>query len=68
MVKARALGADLVLVGRPFLYALAAVGPEGAERMYNCFTGEIETALAQIGVAAMSAVTSACLYQAPLPG
>ena len=67
MVKARALGADLVLVGRPFLYALAAVGPEGAERMYNCFTGEIETALAQIGVADMSAVTPACLYQAPLP-
>ena len=67
MVKARALGADMVLVGRPFLYALAAVGPAGAERMYNCFTGEIETALAQIGVAAMSAVTPACLYSAPLP-
>jgi L-lactate dehydrogenase (cytochrome) len=67
IVKARALGADMVLVGRPFLYALAAVGPEGAERIYNCFTGEIETALAQIGVAAVSAVTSACLYQAPLP-
>jgi hypothetical protein len=43
------------------------VGPEGAERLYNCFTGEIETALAQIGVADMSAVTSACLYQASLP-
>ena len=67
MVKAKALGADLVLVGRPFLYALAAVGPEGAERMYSCFTGEIETALAQIGVAAMSDVTPACLYRAPLP-
>ena len=67
MVKARALGADMVLVGRPFLYALAAVGPAGAERMFSCFTGEVETALAQIGVAAMSAVTPACLYRAPLP-
>jgi L-lactate dehydrogenase (cytochrome) len=66
MVKARALGADMVLVGRPFLYALAAVGPAGAERMFSCFTGEIETALAQIGVAAMSAVTPACLYSAPV--
>jgi hypothetical protein len=35
--------------------------------MYNCFTGEIETALAQIGVADISAVTSACLYRAPDP-
>ena len=67
IVKARALGADMVLVGRPFLYALAAVGPAGAERMYSCFTGEIETALAQIGIATVSAVTPACLYQAPLP-
>lgn len=67
MVKARALGADMVLVGRPFLYALAAVGPEGAERMFTCFKGEIDTALAQIGVAAMSAVTRACLYSAPPP-
>jgi hypothetical protein len=36
--------------------------------MYNCFTGEIETALAQIGVAAVSDVTPACLYSEPLPG
>jgi len=67
IVKAKALGADLVLVGRPFLYALAAVGPEGAERMYNCITGEVETALAQIGCASMQAVTSACLYSASIP-
>ncbi len=67
IVKARALGADMVLVGRPFLYALAAVGPAGAERMYNCFTGEIETALAQIGIATVSAVTPACLYQVTPP-
>jgi len=47
MVEARALGADMVLVGRPLLYALAAVGPEGAERMFDCFKGEIDTALAR---------------------
>ena len=65
MVKARALGADLVLVGRPFLYALAAVGAVGAERMFDCFKGEIDTALAQLGVADISAVSPACLYRAP---
>jgi len=65
MVKARALGADLVLVGRPFLYALAAVGAVGAERMFDCFKGEIDTALAQLGVADISAVSTRCLYRAP---
>ncbi len=65
IVKARALGADFVMVGRPFLYAMAAVGPEGAERMLKCLQGETETALAQLGVASMQAVTPQCIYQDP---
>ncbi len=64
IVKAKALGADFVLVGRPFLYAMAAIGAQGAERLLRCLKGEIETALAQLGVASMQAVTPACLYRA----
>lgn len=62
IVKAKALGADFVLVGRPFLYAMAAVGPAGAQRMFNCFKGEIETAMAQLGVASVQAINRSCVY------
>jgi len=67
MVKAKALGADFVMVGRPFLYAMAAIGPEGAERLFSCFKGEIEATLAQLGVASFAAVTSDCIYRSPKP-
>jgi len=67
IVKAKALGADLVMVGRPFLYALAAVGRGGAQRLLDSLRAEVETALAQIGVASMQAVTSSCIYQRTEP-
>ena len=63
IVKARALGADFVMVGRPFLYAMAAVGAQGAERLLECLRGEVETALAQVGVASTQDVTPACIYR-----
>ncbi len=63
IVKARALGADFVMVGRPFLYAMAAVGAQGAERFLECLRGEVETALAQVGVASIQDVTPACIYR-----
>ena len=63
IVKARALGADFVMVGRPFLYAVAAIGPQGAERLFGCLRGEIETALAQLGMASIQAVTPDCVYR-----
>ena len=62
IVKARALGADFVLIGRPFLYAMAAIGPQGAQRLFDCLQGEIETALAQLGVASIRSVTRACVH------
>lgn len=63
IVKAKALGADFVMVGRPFLYAAAAIGPDGAQRMFDCLRGEIETALAQVGMASIQAVTADCIYR-----
>lgn len=63
IVRARALGADFVMVGRPFLYAVAAIGPQGAERLFGCLRGEIETALAQLGMASIDAVTPDCVYR-----
>lgn len=67
IVKARALGADFVLIGRPFLYAMAAIGSEGAQRLFDCLHGEIETALAQLGVASIRSVTRACVHDGTGP-
>ena len=37
VLKALALGARAVLIGRPYLYALAAAGEAGVERMLKIF-------------------------------
>ena len=48
VIKALALGADFVLVGRGTLYGTAAAGYEGAKRALDIYRGEISTAMAQI--------------------
>ena len=49
VVKALALGARAVLVGRPLTYGLAVNGPEGAQRVLEILLGEVENALALVG-------------------
>ena len=49
VIKALALGADFVLVGRPFLYAMAAGGRHGLERVIELFRNQIHNGLAQLG-------------------
>jgi L-lactate dehydrogenase (cytochrome) len=49
VVKAIALGARAVLVGRPWFWGLAAGGEEGVERMLEIFGDEIDRTLALIG-------------------
>lgn len=50
VVKAVALGAKGVLVGRPWIYALAARGEEGVGDLLELFKQEIAVAMALIGV------------------
>ncbi|MGB7298588.1 MAG: alpha-hydroxy acid oxidase [Burkholderiaceae bacterium] len=50
IVKALAMGADFVMLGRPFLYALAAGGKSGLAQLINLLTDDISRALAQIGL------------------
>lgn len=54
VVKALALGADAVLVGRATLYALAVDGAAGVEALLRILCAEIEDTLAQIGCDAVS--------------
>jgi L-lactate dehydrogenase (cytochrome)/(S)-mandelate dehydrogenase len=50
VVKALALGATAVLVGRPYLYGLAVEGQAGIEKVLGIFRTEIERTLMLMGV------------------
>ena len=49
VVKALAIGARAVLVGRPYLYALAVAGEPGVERVLDIFRGEMVRTLSLLG-------------------
>ena len=49
VVKAVALGAKAVMMGRPYLYGLAAGGEAGVAQMLSIVRGEIDTTLALLG-------------------
>jgi 4-hydroxymandelate oxidase len=49
VVKAMALGAKMVLIGRPVLWGLAVAGEQGASHVLEILRSELDTALALIG-------------------
>jgi len=49
VIKALALGADAVLLGRPFLYGLALAGQAGVEHVVRCLLAELDLALSLAG-------------------
>ncbi|HET7327130.1 MAG TPA: lactate 2-monooxygenase [Nocardioidaceae bacterium] len=49
VVKALALGADAVLLGRPFLYDLALGGQAGVEHVLRCLLAELDLTLGNAG-------------------
>jgi lactate 2-monooxygenase len=49
IVKALALGADAVLLGRPYVYALAVGGQRGVEELIQNLTAELDLTLALAG-------------------
>jgi isopentenyl diphosphate isomerase/L-lactate dehydrogenase-like FMN-dependent dehydrogenase len=51
VVKALALGARAVLVGRPILWGLAAGGEAGVARVLRLLADEVADTLRQLGVA-----------------
>ncbi len=50
VVRALALGAKSGFAGRPFLYALAALGPAGAAHVIDLFCEEIRTEFIHVGI------------------
>jgi isopentenyl diphosphate isomerase/L-lactate dehydrogenase-like FMN-dependent dehydrogenase len=57
-IKARALGAQAVAIGRPTLYGAAAAGEAGARRALEILTDEIERTLRLCGARTMDEVGS----------
>jgi isopentenyl diphosphate isomerase/L-lactate dehydrogenase-like FMN-dependent dehydrogenase len=64
VVKALCLGAKAVCIGRPYLYGLAARGPEGVGHVMKIFREEISRAMTLMGVARLADLDESWLYSA----
>jgi isopentenyl diphosphate isomerase/L-lactate dehydrogenase-like FMN-dependent dehydrogenase len=62
VVKALALGAQAVLIGRPTLYGVAAAGEQGAARAIAIFREEIDRVMALVGCSSIDELTRDCLF------
>src|SRR3954471_17676619 len=59
IVKALALGAKAVCIGRPYLWGLGAFGQPGVERVLAILRGETRLAMQQLGAASLKDITPA---------
>lgn len=50
ILKAKALGADMTLIGRPWVYANAARGEQGIRNLLSAMKGEMQVSMALTGV------------------
>ena len=57
LLKALALGAHFVFVGRPFLYAAAIAGEAGVRHAIGLLREEVDRDMALLGITALSAMT-----------
>lgn len=55
-VKALALGADAVCIGRPYLWGLAAFGQDGVEAVLSLLRAEIELVMRQVGATSIDQI------------
>jgi lactate 2-monooxygenase len=63
VVKAMALGADAVLLGRPYAYALAVGGRDGVEALLQNLMAEIDLTLALAGATSIRELDRSWLQQ-----
>jgi (S)-mandelate dehydrogenase len=65
LVKATALGADLVMSGRPTLYGAAAAGEPGAYRALEIFRTEMDRVMAQLGLNSVEEISLHIFWNPP---
>jgi len=61
IVKAVALGAKAVGVGRAYLYALGAAGERGVDHLVDLFTADVKRTMALLGVKSVADLTRDCV-------
>ncbi|MEM7207065.1 MAG: alpha-hydroxy acid oxidase [Pseudomonadota bacterium] len=66
VVKALAMGADFVLLGRPFLYAMGGGGAPGLASMFDLLRTQVDTTLAQLGCPNINDIDKQVLFQTSL--
>ena len=57
VLKALALGADAVCIGRPYIWGLAAFGQEGVSKVLQILDHELEIAMRQAGTPSLADIT-----------
>jgi 4-hydroxymandelate oxidase len=62
VLKALALGATAVLIGRPYLYGLGVAGPEGVRRVVNILQTELRIAMAFLGQTSLRSIDRSALW------
>ncbi len=65
IVRALALGADFVMLGRPILYALGAGSGTGLNTFLTTITDDVATVLAQLGLNTVNDITSDVVVNPP---
>lgn len=63
-IKALALGADSVLLGRPYAYGLALGGEDGVESVVKNFRADLDLTLGLCGRASVADLDRSCLVDA----
>ena len=62
VVKALALGASAVLIGRPYIYGLTIGGSDGVTRVVNLLRAEFEDAMALTGRPTIQSIDRSVLW------
>jgi 4-hydroxymandelate oxidase len=63
-VKALAMGAQAICIGRPYLWGLGAFGQPGVERVLEILRTETRAALQQVGAPSIKHLSSAIVQRA----
>lgn len=66
ILKALALGAQAVLVGRPILHGLAAAGAPGVAHVIQILRGELEVAMALTGCSTLADIDERVIWPPPI--
>jgi 4-hydroxymandelate oxidase len=62
VLRALALGADAVMVGRPYIWGLASHGEAGVAHVVEILRAELQMAMALVGVDSVASITEDILW------